>query len=85
MSADEKVNVIITTNSGSKTDERFASSLRAGDRIVFIHGLQEQSLLKLVISRVYRNPIVALHVKLVEKWQEDFATAYLHPVSETRK
>jgi len=72
----DRVNVVIQTPDGSTTDERFISSLRPGDRIVFIYGQRKQSLLSLVISRVYRNPAVSLHVKLVERWQEDFATAY---------
>ncbi len=76
LDTDEKVNVVISTNGGLKTDERFVSSLRPGDRIVFIHGQRKQSLLDLMISRVHRNPVINLHVKLVEKWQEDFAAAY---------
>lgn len=71
-----KINVIFTNNENTKTESRFVSSLRKGDRIVFIHGQHKQSLLDLIISRVYRNPSINLHVRLVEKWQEDLATAY---------
>lgn len=76
LSPDEKVNVVISSGGTSKTEERYPSSLRVGDRIVFIYGQRKQSLLALVISRVHRNPAVNLHVKLVERWQEDLATAY---------
>ncbi len=75
-SIDDKVNVVMVTNKGVTTDERYVASLRTGDRIVYIHGQRRQSLLDLIISRVYRNPAVNLHVKLVERWQEDFAIAH---------
>lgn len=76
LSPDEKVNVVISSKSSSKTEERYPSSLRVGDHIVFIYGQRRQSLLALVISRVHRNPAVNLHVKLVERWQEDLAVAF---------
>ncbi len=84
-SAESRVNIIVSTSSGSKANERYISSLHTGDRIVFVHGQQVQSLLSLVISRVYRNPSITLHVKLVERWREDFVTAYLQYVPNRHK
>jgi hypothetical protein len=82
LSPDDKINVIVSLSGGTKTDERFVSSLRLEQRIVFIQGQRKQSLLELIISRVYRNPAINLHVKLVERWQEDFATAFRRKIRD---
>lgn len=73
---DDRVNVVAKKNGETITDERFVSSLKAGDKILFISGQNRQSLFDLLVSRVYDNPAISLHVKLVERWQEDLVEAY---------
>ncbi|MBZ0098079.1 MAG: DrmE family protein [Taibaiella sp.] len=73
---DDRVNVIAMKNGETITDERYVSSLKPGDKILFISGQNRQSLFDLLVSRVYDNPAISLHVKLVERWQEDLVEAY---------
>lgn len=73
---DDMVNVIASKNGKTTTDERYVSSLRSGDRVLYISGQNRQSLYELLISRVYDNPAISLHVKLVERWHEEFVKAH---------
>ncbi|MDL5054910.1 DrmE family protein [Oscillatoria laete-virens NRMC-F 0139] len=74
--SDDMVNVIAEKNGKTTTDERFVSSLRSGDKILYISGQSRQSLFDLLVSRVYDNPAISLHVKLVERWHEELVKAY---------
>lgn len=73
---DDMVNVIASKNGKTTTDERYVSGLRSGDRVLYISGQNRQSLYELLISRVYDNPAISLHVKLVERWHEEFVKAH---------
>jgi len=73
---DERINVIVHGAGGDHVDERYIRSLQVNDRVLFIHGQQRQSLYELIISRVHRHPSIELHLALIRRWQEDFATAY---------
>jgi hypothetical protein len=73
---DGKVNVVMDSKSGLSSEERYVSSLREGQRILFIHGSRKQSLLDLLIERIYQHPAINLHIKMIERWQEDFSTAF---------
>lgn len=73
---DETVQVIVSSPKGDKVEERYVRSLRAGDRILFIHGQRRQSLYELIISRIHQNPAMELHLALIQRWQEDFRQAY---------
>lgn len=75
---DDKVNVIANKDGKMTTDERFVSSLRSGDKILYISGQSRQSLFELLVSRVYDNPAISLHVKLVERWHEELVKAHHH-------
>lgn len=73
---DGAVNVVVESKNGLSSDERYVSSLRPGYRILFIHSSRKQSLLDLLIERIYQHPAINLHIKMVERWQEDFAAAF---------
>lgn len=73
---DERINLIVQGSGGDCIEERFVRSLRSGDRVLFIHGQQRQSLYELIVSRVHGHPAIELHLSLVQRWQEDFAVAY---------
>lgn len=74
--ADDKVNFVMDSPRGTEVDTRYVSSLRQGDRLLYISGQSRQSLFDLLISRIYDNPAISLHVKLVERWQEDLVNAH---------
>lgn len=73
---DETINVIYRGPSGEQIDERYVRSLKIGDRVLFIHGQKKQSLYKLIISRINKNPAIEVHLKLIERWHEDFINAF---------
>ena len=75
-SPDDRLNVVVQSEAQSKTEERFVRSLRAGDRILIIHGQKRQSLYELVISRVHNHPAMELHLALIGKWQEELAESF---------
>ena len=75
-SPDDRLNVVVQSGTQRKTDERFVRSLRAGDRILIIHGQKRQSLYELVISRVHNHPAMELHLALIGKWQEELAESF---------
>jgi hypothetical protein len=76
LAPDETINVVTQAGGTHKADERHATSLRKGDRVVVIHGQRRQSLYDLIIARVHRNPAFELHIALIRRWQEDFGVAY---------
>ncbi len=67
---DETINVIYSGPNGEQIDERYIRSLKIGDRVLFIHGQKKQSLYKLIISRINKNPAIEVHLKLIERWHE---------------
>lgn len=73
---EEKLNVILEIGAGRRTEERFVRSVRAGDRILIIHGQKRQSLYDLVISRVHNHPAMEIHLALIGKWQEELAESF---------
>lgn len=74
--ADEFINVIISGPSGPEIDERSVRSLRAGDRVVLIHGQQRQSFYELIVSRMHQQSSMTLHLSLIRRWQADIVSAY---------
>ncbi|MDE0464596.1 MAG: hypothetical protein OXH93_19415 [Caldilineaceae bacterium] len=75
-SPNDRLNVVVQSGTQRRTDERFVRSLRAGDRILIIHGQKRQSLYELVISRVHNHPAMEIHLALIGKWQEELAESF---------
>lgn len=75
---DARINVVASRagRNGASFDRRFVRALRAGDRVLLIHGQRRQNLYDLIVSRIHRNPSIELHVALVKRWQNDFTVAY---------
>lgn len=73
---DMRLNVVQTTSRGVRRDERYARSLRKGDRIIYISGQKRQSLYELVLSRVHHHPSIEIHLALIRQWQTEIHQAY---------
>ena len=74
--SDETINVITRKPGETLIEERYVRSLRLGDEILFIEGQRRQSLYDLLVSRVYRDPIIAQYLALIQRWQDDFIQAF---------
>lgn len=75
-STDTRVQVVASTENGSRLQERYASSLRPNDKILFIEGQKRQSLYDLILSRVHAHPAFQIHFALIRRWQDDLRLAY---------
>jgi hypothetical protein len=75
---DDKVRVVTVRADGANTsiEDRYARSLRPGDRLLFIHRKHHQNLYELIVARIHQKPGINLHVKLVQRWRDDLARAY---------
>lgn len=72
----EKINVIVHKFNVPRIDERYISSIRAGDKVLFIEGQRRQSLYNLILSRVHQHPSIELHLALVHRWQSEIVAAW---------
>lgn len=75
-SAEDKIQLIIETQSGRDLQERSVRSLRSGDAVLFINGQHRHNLYDLIISRVHDHPTFALHILLIERWQDELVTCF---------
>nr|BDD46348.1 hypothetical protein 3 [Pseudomonadaceae bacterium] len=50
---------------------RAASSARSGERVLYVIGHRRQSLYELVVSRVYDDPEIQIHLNFIQRWQEE--------------
>jgi hypothetical protein len=57
-------------------DERYIKSLQPGTRVLLIHGQQRQNLYDLIVSRIHRHASIELHLRLIQRWREDFVVGY---------
>ncbi len=72
----DKIQLIVETPRGRDLQERSVRSLRPGDAVLFINGQQRQNLYDLIISRVHDHPTFALHISLIERWQDELVTCF---------
>lgn len=75
-STTDKIQVIIETSRGRDIQERSVRSLRPGDTVLFINGQHRQNLYDLIVSRVHDHPTFALHISLIERWQDELVTCF---------
>lgn len=75
-SSEDKIQLIIETPGGRGLQERSVRSLRPGDAMLFINGQHRQNLYDLIISRVHDHPTFALHISLIERWQDELLTCF---------
>lgn len=73
---DAQAHVIARKDGRQFAEERFVRALRTGDRIVFIQGQQRQNLYDLLVHRVHSHPAFQIHLVLVNRWQNDFISAF---------
>jgi hypothetical protein len=72
----DKIQLIVETPGGRDLQERSVRSLRLGDAVLFINGQHRQNLYDLIISRVHDHPTFALHISLIERWQDELVTCF---------
>ncbi len=75
-SIEDKIQLIIETPTGRSRQERSVRSLRAGDAVLFINGQHRYNLYDLIISRVHDHPTFAVHISLIERWQDELVTCF---------
>jgi hypothetical protein len=75
-SPQDKIQLIVETPGGRGLQERSVRSLRPGDALLFINGQHRQNLYDLIISRVHDHPTFALHISLIERWQDELVTCF---------
>jgi hypothetical protein len=75
-SQEDKIQLIVRTSTGHERQERSVRSLRPGDAVLFINGQHRQNLYDLIISRVHDHPTFALHISLIERWQDELITCF---------
>ena len=73
---DDTINVIVTSSTGQRTEERYVRSLKLGDHVIAIPEQRQQNLYTLIISRIHGHPSLELHLALIDRWQQDFVVAY---------
>ncbi len=73
---DERLYMMISSPEGPAIEQRYISAIRVHDRVLLIYGERRQSFYDLLISRVHSHPSFALHVALVNRWQDEIAQAY---------
>lgn len=72
----DKIQVIVEIAGKRKIQERSARSIREGDKVLYINGQRRQSLYDLIISRYHGHPSFAVHISLIEKWQEELSSGF---------
>jgi hypothetical protein len=72
----DKIQLVVTMPRGKDLQERSVRSLKHGDVVLFINGQHRQSLYDLIISRVHDHPTFALHISLIERWQDELVSCY---------
>jgi hypothetical protein len=72
----DKIQLVVTMPRGKDLQERSVRSLKPGDVVLFINGQHRQSLYDLIISRVHDHPTFALHISLIERWQDELVSCY---------
>ena len=72
----DKIQLIIEIPKGRDVQERSVRSLRPSDAVLFINGQYRHNLYDLIISRVHDHPTFALHISLIERWQDELVTCY---------
>jgi hypothetical protein len=72
----DKIQLVVTMPHGKDLQERSVRSLKPLDIVLFINGQQRQSLYSLIISRVHDHPTFALHISLIERWQDELVSCY---------
>lgn len=75
-SSEDKIQLIVETPGGRDLQERSVRALRPGDAVLFINGQHRQNLYDLIISRVHDHPTFALHISLIERWQDELGTCF---------
>lgn len=75
-SSEDKIQLIIETPDGRALQERSVRSLRPGDAVLFINGQHRQGLYDLITSRVHDHPTFALHISLIERWQDELVACF---------
>jgi hypothetical protein len=74
--ADYAVNVVRVVDGKDTIVERTVRSLKAGDRLVLVHGQRRQSLYELLLTRVHRHPSLQLHLALIRAWQDEIRASF---------
>lgn len=72
----DKIQLIVETPGGRDVHERSVRSLRANDAVLFINGQHRLSLYDLIVSRVHDHPTFALHISLIERWQDELVNCF---------
>lgn len=72
----DKIQIIVEIYGKNNLQERAVRSLRIGDAVLFINGHHRQNLYDLIISRVHNHPTFALHLALIERWQDELITRF---------
>jgi hypothetical protein len=75
-STDTRVQVVSSALNRTSLQERYASSLRPNDRLLYIEGQKRQNLYDLILSRVHTHPAFRIHLALIRRWQDDLRLAY---------
>ena len=72
----DRIQLIAETAQERDLQTRSVRSLRPGDSVLFINGQHRQNLYDLILSRVHDHPTFALHVSLIERWQDELITYF---------
>lgn len=73
---DASVQVVVNMPSRTSLQERFVSSLRRNDKILYIEGQKRQTLYDLILSRVHAHPSFQIHLALIRRWKQDLLIAH---------
>jgi hypothetical protein len=73
---DARVQVVVSASNKTQLQERYASSLRPNEKILYIEGQRRQNLYDLILSRVHKHPSFQIHLALIRRWQDDLRLAY---------
>ncbi len=73
---DQTVMAVERVGLSAKRLDKPAHELQVGDEVIAIHGQQRQSLYELLVARLHKNAAIALHLALLEKWQEEIDLGY---------
>jgi len=72
----DRIQVVVRLSRGRDLQVRSVRSLRPGDTVLFINGHHRQNLYDLILSRVHDHPTFALHISLIERWQDELVTCF---------
>lgn len=70
------INQAIGKTVQTSTNDKLATDVRVGDKILFIRGQKRQNLYDLLISRIHGHPSVEIKLKLIKRWHEEFRTSF---------